>query len=225
MGQTISLTAADGHRLTAYRADPAGAQRGGLVVIQEIFGVNDHIRGVCDAFADDGYRVVAPALFDRAEPGIALAYDADGMTRGRAFKAELGWDGPLADVAAAVAALKNDGPVAVVGYCWGGSVAWLAATRLAGLACVVGYYGGQIVDFKDETPRCPVLLHFGETDAAIPLAAVEAIRAAHPEIPVHLYPGAGHGFNCEPRADYHPESARLARERTMAFLARHIGAC
>ena len=123
-----------------------------------------------------------------------------------------------------MAALKSDGPVAVVGYCWGGSVAWLAATRLAGLARVVGYYGGQIVDFKDETPRCPVLLHFGETDAGSPLADVDAIRAAHPELPIHLYPDAGHGFNCDRRADYHPESARLARERTMAFLAEHIGA-
>ena len=222
MGETITLSAADGHRPGAYRATPAGSARGGLVVIQEIFGVNDHIRAVCDGFAADGYVALAPALFDRIEPGIALAYDGAGIARGRELRAELGWDGPLRDVAAASNALAGIGKLGVVGYCWGGSVAWLAATRLAGLACAVGYYGGQIIEFKDETPRVPVMLHFGEHDAGIPLSDVEAIAAAHPEVIIHRYP-AGHGFNCEKRADYHAESARIARERTLAFLARHLG--
>ena len=221
MGETISLTADDGHVLGAYRAPPAGKARGGLVVIQEIFGVNGHIRSVCDGFAADGFETIAPALFDRAEKGIELDYDEPGMTRGRDIRATLGWDDPVRDIAAAVAALSGAGAIGAVGYCWGGSLAWLSATRLE-VACAVGYYGGQIVQFKDETNSCPVMLHFGEKDQSIPAADVAAIRAAHPDIPVYTYP-AGHGFNCDRRADYHAESATLARERTLAVLAEHMG--
>jgi len=221
VGTPISLEAADGHLLGAYRADPAGAARAGLVVIQEVFGVNDHIRRVCDGFAAEGYAVIAPALFDRAERGVALDYDEAGLARGREIRTALGWDDPLRDVAAAVTALGGAGPAGVIGYCWGGSLAWLAATRLD-VACAVGYYGGQIAAFVDERPRCPVLLHFGERDPIIPAEDVGRIREAHPEVPVHVYP-AGHGFNCDARSDYDGESARLARERTLAHLAAHLG--
>ena len=221
MGNMISLTADDGQKLGAYRARPTGTRRAGLVVIQEIFGVNGHIRSVCDGFAADGYDAIAPALFDRAEQGVELGYDEAGMTRGRAIRGQLEWDNAVRDIAAALATLSGEGKVGVVGYCWGGSLAWLAATRL-GPVCAVSYYGGQIVQFKDETAGCPMLMHFGDIDKSIPLDDVATIRAAHPEIPIHVYPG-GHGFNCDQRADYQPESATLARERTLAFLAEHLG--
>ncbi len=221
MAETIRLTAADGHGLGAYRAEPKGPPKGGLVIVQEIFGVTGHIREVCDGYAADGYIAVAPALFDRLEPDVELAYDDDGTERGRGMRTELGWDRPVADIAAAVAELLPLGPVGVVGYCWGGSLAWLAATRIDGVKAAIGYYGGQIVQFKDETPRCPVLLHFGRDDALITPEDVAAVRAAQPEVPVHVYP-AGHGFNCTDRADYDPQSAALARERSLEFLARHL---
>ena len=221
MGETVSLTAEDGHALDAYRAHPAGAARGALVVIQEIFGVNGHIRSVCDGFAADGYETVAPALFDRTGKSLELTYTPEGRERGRAARGALGWDDPLRDVAAAVAAVRGAGAVGVVGYCWGGSVAWLSATRLD-VNCAVGYYGGQIIQFKDEVPRCPVMLHFGDRDKSISLDDVAAIRAAQPELPIHVYPG-GHGFNCDLRDDYNAESAKLARERTLAYFAEHLG--
>lgn len=221
MGQKITLTASDGFVLDAYRADPAGKPKGGLVVIQEIFGVNSHMRGVADGFAADGYAVVAPALFDRAERGVELGYTPADIEQGREMRAKIGWDAPLLDIAAANQALDGVGKIGVVGYCWGGSVTWLTATRLD-VAAAVCYYGGQIGDYRDEAASCPVMMHFGETDAGIPLANVEAVRAARPETEIHLYP-AGHGFNCEQRADYHPESAALARERTLAFFAKHVG--
>ncbi len=220
MGQTITLTAADGHELEAWRADPEDAPRGGIVVIQEIFGVNGHIRDVCDGFAAEGYAAIAPALFDRVERDVRLEYDDAGIARGREVRAELGWEGPMADVAAA-GALEPSGKVGVVGYCWGGSLAWLAACRLD-VTCAVGYYGGQIIGFNDENPRCPVILHFGDTDASIPMDDVDAIRAAHADVPVHVYGDAGHGFNCDRRASYHAESAKTARQRTLAFFAEHV---
>ena len=173
-------------------------------------------------FAADGYAAIAPAVFDRIERGIELDYDDAGKVRGRELRAELGWEGPMADVEAAAGALEPLGNVGVVGYCWGGSLAWLAACRLD-VACAVGYYGGQIIGFNDETPRCPVILHFGETDASIPMDDVDAIRAAHPDVPVHVYGDAGHGFNCDRRGSYHAESAKTARARTLAFFAEHLG--
>lgn len=221
MGKNIELVAADGHKLQAYRADPEGVRpRAGIVVIQEVFGVNGHIRSVCDDFAAQGYAVVAPALFDRLESGVELDYDEASLARGRELRTALGWEHPVRDVAAAVSELAELGKVGSVGYCWGASVTWLSATRLD-VSCAVCYYGAQIVDFCDEEPRCPVLLHFGERDALIPLENVERIRNAHPTLPVHMYP-AGHGFNCTARSDFHPESANLARERTLAFFAQHL---
>lgn len=222
MGQMIELTAADGHTLSAYRADPENEPRAGIVVIQEVFGVNPHIRSVCDGFAAEGYGVVAPAIFDRLERGVELQYDEAGITHGRALRTKLGWKSPVLDVSAAVTALKDAGlKVGTVGYCWGASVTWLSATRLD-VNCAVCYYGAQIVDFCEEQPRCPVIFHFGEKDDLIPPENVDRIRKAQPEIPLYLYP-TGHGFNCDARADFHPESSELARQRTLEFFVKHLG--
>jgi carboxymethylenebutenolidase len=218
MGDRIELTAADGHALTAYEADPGQASRG-VVVVQEIFGVNGHIRDVTDRYAELGFRAVAPALFDRVTPRVELDYDADGVAEGRALRARIPWDHAVADMGAAVAHLADSGPVGVVGYCYGGSLAFLAATRLS-IAAAVGYYGGQIVEFLDETPRCPLMLHFGEADSAIPLEDVAKIEATFPDVPVHVYEGAGHGFNCDRRGSFDEPSAGLALDRTLEFLDR-----
>ena len=191
------------------------------MVVQEIFGVNRHIRAVTEGFARDGYLAVAPALFDRRERGLALGYEAEDVARGRELKGAISWEAAAQDTAAAIAAVEQAGKVGVVGYCWGGSIAWLAACRLP-VAAAVGYYGGQVRELSGETPRCPVMLHFGEQDTAIPLEDVEAVRSRHPEVPIHLYP-AGHGFNCDLRGSYHAESAALARARSLTFLAEHLG--
>ena len=222
MGEKLTLHAEDGGKLAAYRATPAGTPRGGLVVVQEIFGVNAHIRRVCDGFAADGYVALAPALFDRVEPGYETGYGQEDIERGRNVRQKLGWDPMVTDTRAAVEALRKTGlKVGVVGYCMGGSMAWLAATRIPGVAVAVGYYGGAVAEFADESPRCPVLLHFGETDASIPREHWDRIREAQPTIPMHIYPAA-HGFNCDARGSYHEPSARLARERTLEFLRRHM---
>ncbi|WP_422365199.1 dienelactone hydrolase family protein [Pelagibius sp.] len=220
MGEHVTLTAADGHKLDAYVARPDGPAKGGLVVVQEIFGVNPHIRAVADGFAAEGYVAVAPALFDRIRPGIELAYDEAGVSEGRALRAQVPWEATVLDVEAAMTLAAEAGRVGVVGYCWGGSVAWLAATRLKP-AAAVGYYGGHIHEFASEKPACPVMLHFGEEDAGIPLENVEIVRAARAawaDVTIHLYPGAGHGFNCDLRGSYHAEAAALARSRSLAFL-------
>lgn len=222
MGEFITLKASDGHEFAAYVAEPDGAPRGGIVLVQEIFGVNSHIRGVCDGFAADGYKVIAPALFDRIERGIETGYSADEVAAARELKGRMDWDSPLLDIRAAADALSGL-KMGVVGYCWGGSLAWLAATRLDGFSGAVCYYGGQINDFRDESAKCPVMMHFGTEDASIPMDAVEAIRAAQPDVAIHIYEGAGHGFNCEQRGSYDAASAATARERTTAFLAENIG--
>ena len=224
MGETISLRAADSFGLSAYRAAPPGRPRGGLVVIQEIFGVNGHIRRVADGFAADGFLAIAPALFDRIEPDLQLGYGPADIERGRQLKGQSGTDKALADIDAARAKAAEAGPVATIGYCWGGYLSWLSATRLAGLAAAVSYYGGGIGSVADEKPRCPVLMHFGDKDHAIPLSEVDKVRAAHPTgVEVHVYP-AGHGFNCDERASFDADSARLARERSVAFLREHVRA-
>jgi carboxymethylenebutenolidase len=222
LGKTVEGTAADGHRLSMYRADPAGEPRGALVIAQEIFGVNSHIRAVCDDFAGQGYVAIAPALFDRVERGVELGYGPDDITRGRAIREGVSLEDALADVEAAAKEVASVGRTGVIGYCWGGTVAWVAATRSRTFAAAVSYYGGGVPDLADERPNCPVQLHFGEQDHAIPLAGVEQLKATHPELPVYIYP-AGHGFNCDQRASYHADSARLARERTLAFLRQHLG--
>ena len=215
------LVAADGHRLQAYEAVPVGAARGGVVVVQEIFGVNDHIRRVADGYAADGYRVIAPALFDRVRPGIELGYTDADIAEGRKIRGQLTFEQALADVEAARKAL-GDGNIGIVGYCWGGTVTWLAAARLPGFAAAASYYGGGIGQFAVEHPRCPTQCHFGEKDHAIPLTEVAAVRDANPAVEVYTYP-AGHGFNCDARASFDAAAAKLARERTLAFFIKHIG--
>jgi carboxymethylenebutenolidase len=222
VGTIIQGTAADGHRLDIYRAEPTGAPRGAVVIVQEIFGVNSHIRSVCDDYAAQGYLAVAPALFDRTERGVELGYQQDDVTAGRAIREKVSLEQALADVEAAAKEVAGAGRIGVVGYCWGGTVSWIAATRSRTFAAAVSYYGGGVPDLADEQPNCPVQLHFGEQDHAIPLKGVEKLKAAHPELPVYIYP-AGHGFNCDQRSSYHAESARLARERTLAFLGEHVG--
>lgn len=221
MGEWVELTASDGHSLDAYRAAPAGGRKGGVVVVQEIFGVNAHIRSVCDHYAADGYEALAPALFNRIRPCVELNYDAAGVNEGRELAATIGWDHPTRDIEAAALALDADGKAAVVGYCWGASWVWVAACRLD-IACAACYYGRHIAELLDEKPRCPVIMHFGADDASIPPESVEAIRAANPHIPIHVYQGAGHGFNCDKRPDFRPETAATALERTLAFFAPHL---
>lgn len=218
----VSLTAADGHRLGGYEALPASRPRGGIVVVQEIFGVNGHIRGVADGYAADGYRVIAPALFDRVRPGIELGYTDADIAEGRDIRGQITFDQALADVHAALVALRDDGNVGVVGYCWGGTVTWLSAARLDGFAAASSYYGGGIGQFASEHPPCPVQCHFGEKDHAIPLTEVDAVRRANPQVEIFTYP-AGHGFNCEARASYDAGAAAQAYDRTLAFFRKHIG--
>jgi carboxymethylenebutenolidase len=221
MGDIIRLQAEDGHAFDAYAARPAEASRGAIVVVQEVFGVNAHIRDVCEQFADAGYTALAPALFDRVRPSVELDYDADGIEEGRALVGALGWEKPILDLRAATAYVGPDLKIGIVGYCWGGTVAFLAACRLP-LAAAVAYYGRQIIDFLGEAPGCPTMMHFGAEDALIPLATVETLKRAYPLIPVHVYDGAGHGFNCDRRADFRPASADVARQRTLAFFAEHL---
>lgn len=222
MGKMIELTASDGFRLAAYRADPEGMARGALVVAQEIFGVNSHIRSVCDGYAADGYRVIAPALFDRYEEGVDIGYTPEDIAKGRELKAKATTDAALRDIAAAHDAVADAGKVGVIGYCWGGYIAWMTAARLAGFACSIAYYGGGMTEAIDEQPRCPVMAHFGELDTMIPVAGVEKLRVKHPSAQVFLYP-ANHGFNCDQRGSYDAAAAKLARERSLAFLRLHVG--
>jgi carboxymethylenebutenolidase len=223
MGQNVTLTAEDGFRLGAYRAEPSGKPRGGIVVIQEIFGVNHHIRNVADSYARDGYVALAPAVFDRVEPNVQMGYEQADIQRGRELRAKIGWDPMVMDVRAAVKALQAEGlKVGVVGYCMGGSLAWLAATRIDGIAAAVPYYGGAVAEFAEERPKCPVLIHWGETDASIPPEHWEKVKKAHPDIPQHVYP-AGHGFECDERGSYHAESSRQARQRTNEFFEKYVG--
>src|SRR5215211_546168 len=222
MGETMKLRAADEFELSAYLARPPRAPKGALVVIQEIFGVNGHIKRVADSFAADAFLAIAPALFDRIRPGITLGYSQEEIQEGIALKGQSSTENALADIGAARDFVKEAGPVGVIGYCWGGFLAWVSATRLPGLAAAVSYYGGGIGTVAQEQPRCPVLMHFGEKDHAIPLTDVEKVRAAHPKgVEIHVYP-AGHGFNCDERASFDADSARIARERTVAFLDKHL---
>jgi carboxymethylenebutenolidase len=222
MGKSIRLTAADGHSFSAYLAEPADRPRGGLVVAMEIFGVNSHIRSVADGYAADGYLTIAPALFDRVQPDYEAGYSQEEIQRGIGFIQKINLDDTMKDVSQAVQAVASAGKTGIVGYCWGGTVAWKAACSLTSLACAVPYYGGGIPGLIDLRAKCPVLLHWGETDHSIPLDKAKAFAAAHPE-QTHYFYAAGHGFNCDQRASYDAASAKLARERTLQFLAKHLG--
>jgi carboxymethylenebutenolidase len=216
----ISLTAEDGHRLSAYRANPSGTPKGGLVVVQEIFGVNGHIRSVTDGFAAAGYTAIAPSLFDRVRRGIELQYSPADMQAGAGYRKQIPAETALKDIAAAAAVVRHSGRTGIVGYCWGGSLAYFASCELP-LAAAVVYYG-RVGDYLERKPRCPVLYHYGSEDKSIPLADVERIRAAQPAAPVYVYPGAGHGFNCEQRDSYDAAAAALAQRRTLDFFARYL---
>lgn len=224
MGQDIRLKASDDFELGAYRADPSGAQKGAVVVIQEIFGVNHHIRGVCDRLADEGYVAIAPAIFDRIEPGFTSGYSPDEIAVARKFVANPDWAAMLRDTQAAIDAVQAIGPVGIIGFCLGGSIAYAAATKLSGLSAAIGYYGGAIARFADDKPKVPTQLHFGEKDAGIPLSDVEIIKAKRPDVEVFIYPGAQHGFHCDERASYDKSSADIAWPRSMAFFAMHLKA-
>lgn len=221
MGTTTTLTAADGHQFAAYVAGPEDAKHG-LVVIQEIFGANHHIRAMADRYAEHGFRVVAPALFDRVKPGVELGYGPDDRKAGSEIRAQVPDDGALADIAASAAYL-GDRKKAVIGYCWGGTLTWWSATRSHAFAAASAWYGGGIAKTKDEHPKCPVQMHFGETDGSISMADVDAIKAAQPGAEIYVYAGSGHGFNCDERDSFNAESSATATERTLAFFAQHLG--
>lgn len=227
MGQTIDLTAKDGFTFSAYVAEPAQAPKGAVVVVQEIFGLNSHIRAVADGYAAEGYLAVAPATFDRVKPGVEMGYGEADMKDGFALKTAveaLPAPGVLQDLQAAIDYAGRAGKVGIVGYCWGGLLVWRAAAELSGLSAAVPYYGGGMTTPEESarTPQVPVLAHFGDQDHWIPLETIEEFRKAHPEVEVHVY-AAGHGFNCDQRGSYDAAAARLARERTLAFFARHLG--
>lgn len=228
MSETITLKAADGHSFPAYVAKPAGKAKGGIVVLQEIFGVNAHIRAVADGYAAAGYFVVAPATFSRIGKGdVQLGYTESDMKEGFGYKGAveaLPAPGVMADIQAAVDHAAQAGKVGIVGYCWGGLLTWRSAAQVKGLSAAAPYYGGGMTMPEEiaRQPRVPVLAHFGEQDHWIPLDTVEAFKKAHPGVAVHVYP-AHHGFNCDHRGSYDEASAKLARERTLAFFAQHIG--
>ena len=220
--ETVTLEAIDGAKIRAFVARPEGPPRGCIVVVQEIFGVNDHIRWVAAAqYAAAGYLAVAPAFFDRVDAGqgAELGYTPDGLAAGRSRVEALGLDAPLRDIRAAQQQVAMGLPTGVVGYCWGGSVAYLSATRL-GLPAV-GYYGGRTAPYLHERAQSPLMLHFGETDALIPMETVRRISRAQPDVACHVYP-AGHGFNRHGHPDWHEDSAQTALARTLAFFAQHL---
>ena len=216
----MKLTAADGHEFNTFEAGNVNAPRG-LVVVQEIFGVNAHMRAVSERLAGFGYRVLCPAIFDRAERDLELGYTPEDIQKGLAARAKIPEAATLLDVEAAAAAF-GDRPVGIIGYCWGGSLAWLGATKTKRFKAAVGWYGGGIAAQKDLTPNCPVQLHFGEEDHGIPLSDVEMIKKAQPGVEVFTYPGAQHGFGCEARASYNPKDCELAELRSLAFFAEHL---
>ena len=221
MGKHFSLTTTDSHSLGAYRADPAGKPKGALVVAQEIFGVNSHIRNVCDRLAAAGYVALAPALFDRFVRDFESGYSPDEVAHARSYLGKIDWPKMLLDIQAGIEDVKSAGPVGVIGFCLGGSIAFLAAARLSGLKAAVAFYGGQIVKFADEKPKCPVQMHFGEQDANIPMSDVAIIKEKRPEAEIYTYP-AGHGFYCDERGSFHDPSAKLAWQRSLEFFAKNM---
>lgn len=226
MGKNITLKASDGHELNAYRADPAGKPKGCMIVIQEIFGVNEHIRSVADRIAANGYLALAPHMQDRAQRGFETGYQAADIDKARAVRGQVKNEDSLKDLRAAFDYLKaqNAGKIGAVGYCWGGSLAWLAATEIDGLAVAVSYYGGEVSKNADKKAKCPVMFHFGEKDGSIPMDQVEIVKAklgaTHP---VYVYTDAGHGFSCDARASFHPASHELALGRTKEYVAKYVG--
>lgn len=220
MGKMIRLKAKDGHELDAYLAEPKGKAKGGIVVVQEIFGVTSHVKRVADQYAAQGYRAIAPAMFDRVERNVTLDYSQ--IQKGLEYMHQLEWPNTLADLEAAADEIRGEGGAAVVGYCWGGTVAHVAASELD-LDAAVSYYGGGVAKNLDKKPQCPIMYHFGDQDASISLPDIEKIRKANPTCPLHVYPGAGHGFNCDERSSYSAKDAKIAFERSVEFLNEQLG--
>jgi carboxymethylenebutenolidase len=218
----IELTAGDGHTFSAYRADPSGAPKGAVVVLQEVFGVNPHIRTITDAFAAKGYLAIAPSLFDSVRPGVELGYDEASLYEGASLAQQVGKERALGEIQATVDAVKSAGKVAIVGYCWGGYLAYAAGNRVSGLACAVGYYGGGVVDDHGEKRKVPTLLHFGENDPLIPFEAMSQFRAHRPDVSVFSYPDAAHGFNCDQRDGYQEDAALKALDRTLFWISQYV---
>ena len=220
MGEFTTLMARDGHEFNAWLAAPSGPARGALVVAQEILGVNRHIRAVADSYAAEGYLTIAPCLFDRIRRGIELGYSESDVQQGRGYRLQIPKEKTLLDLSACINVVRHSGRVSILGYCWGGTLAYIAACELP-VFCAVSYYGGQIKDHLDKSPKRPVMYHFGEKDPHIPVSDVDKIRAADPNGIFHLYP-ADHGFNCDERSTYDAPSATLARQRTLQFLAAQM---
>ena len=223
MGTSIELTTSDGHTLGAYKATPDGNPKGGIVVIQEIFGVNQHIKNVTDEFAKNGFLAVAPALFDRTEKGLELGYGQDDFQKGKETRGSLNDEGIQNDVQAAIDEAAKAGKVGIVGYCFGGYVSWLAACKCNGLSAASTFYGGGIHAKREDTPKVPVILNFGDNDGGIPLSQVHDIKEANPEIPCYVYDEAGHGFCCDDRESYNQGACERAHKRTLDHFASHVG--
>jgi len=222
-GKMISMTMGDGAAIGVYHVEPEGTRRGGLVLIQEIFGVTDHIKELCDGYAADGYEVLAPSLYDRESPGFQASYNPEDFQKAISLaRTEHPFDLSIADTQVCIDALKGKGPVFITGYCYGGSVAWAAACRLAGLNAASGYYGGNIAQMAEEAPKCATILHFGKHDDHVPPSVGDKVKALHPEVEIYVY-DAGHGFNSDRRADYNEACAKLARERTIALFRANGG--
>ncbi|HEV3008746.1 MAG TPA: dienelactone hydrolase family protein [Burkholderiales bacterium] len=226
MGKMIELTASDGHKLAAYRADPAGANagkpRGAIVVIQEIFGVNSHVRSVADGFAADGYVAIAPAMFDRVQKNFEVGYTPPEIEKGREVRGKVSLEMAMKDTQAAVNEAAKAGKVGIVGYCWGGFVAWMASAKVSGLAAAVPYYGGGILDNADIEPKVPVMGHFGDKDQHIPVEGVKKLAEKHKKHQIFIY-AADHGFNCDQRGSYNGPATKQARSRTLEFFRKHVG--
>lgn len=219
----IEITASDGQTLGAYLAVPETTPRGGVIVIQEIFGVNDHIRDVCDRLADEGYAAIAPAIFDRLEKNFQSGYSPEEIERARAFVPRFDIDACMLDVTAACDRLSEYGKVGIIGFCLGGTIAFLGATRIPSISAASGYYGRLIQNFADEVPKCPTQLHYAGEDVGIPPENYEDVRSRRPDLEFYLYDGADHGFNCDKRPSYHLEAAKLAWSRSMDLFENTLG--
>ena len=223
-GKMEKMKMSDGAEIGVYRVSPKGTRRGGLVLIQEIFGVTEHIMELCDGYASEGYEVLGPAIYDREAPGFQATYSPEDIQKAiKIARADHPFDLSVKDTQTCIDALKSKGPVFITGYCYGGSVTWAAAGRCTGLAAASGYYGGNIGQMNDLNPKCPTILHFGRKDGGIPMETVEKIKAAHPDVKVYVYDEAGHGFNSDRRTDYHEPSAKLGRQRTLELFRAHGG--
>lgn len=222
MGKNIELAASDGHKFSAYVAEPSGKPKGALIVVMEIFGVNSHIKKVTDEYAGDGYLAIAPAFFDRVQRGLDVGYTPADIEIARPLMQKMKFDDALKDVEAAKQHVASAGKTGIIGYCWGGALSFKSACNVNGLACAIACYGGAIPSMINEQPKCPVQFHWGETDHSIPLEKAKEVAAAHKGQAHYFYP-AGHGFNCDQRGSYHAESAKLSRSRALEFLAKHVG--